>query len=257
MMKNFVISKFKDKFAILLSFILCACLLTASDANFAISAKASKESSVKNYIENCIDENVKVLFIGDSRTVDMFYADKSEIKGKVYNNITVYAKDGATFGYMKNTLKKVNVKNYDVIVSWMGANDHGNFDKYSSYYKKLNKKTHGHLVLCTIGYSDNSKLGDLGDCLYYNDGIMQNFNKGLNKWAKKNHVETINLYSYTKKHVTARSNNGVHYVPSPTVDLWNYTVKQIIKKVGEFGFTTEEEPDGTGVPKVPEEKVIQ
>ena len=77
-----------------------------------------------------MDDNVRVLFIGDSRTVDMFSAKKGEINGKVYNNITVYAKDGATYGYLKSTLKKVKLKNYDVVVSWMGANDHGNFEKY-------------------------------------------------------------------------------------------------------------------------------
>ncbi|WP_029323903.1 SGNH/GDSL hydrolase family protein [Butyrivibrio sp. AE3004] len=237
MMRNKVFRKVKEQVTIFLSIILCASFLAASSTDFAISSKAASQ---KKYVKACIDENVKVLFIGDSRTVDMFSAEKSEINGKVYNNITVYAQDGATCGYLKKTLKKVDLKKYDVVVSWMGANDHGNFDKYSSLYKKLNKKKDLNLVLCTIGFSDNGKLGDLGDCLYYNDGIMQRFNKGLNKWAKKNDVETINLYSYTKKHVRARDNNGVHYVPNPTVDLWNYTVKQIIKKVDELGINREE-----------------
>ncbi|WP_408071147.1 hypothetical protein [Butyrivibrio sp. JL13D10] len=238
-MKNIMISKFKEHFLILLSLLFVASGVIISNDSYAINANAKSKNS--EYIDNRIDEDIKVLFIGDSRTVDMFSADKNEIRGKVYNNITVYAKDGGTYSYMRSTLNRINVKNYDVVVSWMGANDHGNFEKYSSYYKKLKKKTKGHLVLCTIGYSDNNKLGDLGDCLYYNDGIMQRYNKGLTKWAKKNKVETINLYSFTKKHITARSNNGVHYVPSPTVDLWNYTVKQIIKKVDRFGLVDNDE----------------
>ena len=219
---------FKKQIATLLSLVLALSFFVASGSGILVKAKsiASKE-----YSAECVDNNVKVLFIGDSRTVDMFSATRSEISGEVYNNITVYAKDGATYGYMKDTLKKVNLKDYDVVVSWMGANEHGHFKKYASYYKKLNKKKGLELVLCTIGYSDNRKLGDLGDCLYYNDGIMQKYNKELNRWAKKNHVKTIDLYSYTKHHIKARDNNGVHYVPNPTVDLWNYTVKQIIKKV--------------------------
>ncbi len=242
MSKSSSISKIREKVSIFLSIIMLASSFVVLDADFALVSKAAHSDK---YCETCIDNSVRVLFIGDSRTVDMFSAKKSQIKGKVYNNITVYAKDGATYGYMKSTLKKVNLNNFDVVVSWMGANDHGDFSKYSSYYKKLNKKKDLHLVLCTIGYSDNSKLGDLGDCLYYNDGIMQRFNQGLNKWAKKNDVETINLYSYTKKHIAARDNNGVHYVPNPTVRLWNYTVNQIIKKVDEFGLVEESDKDST------------
>lgn len=240
-MNNILLSRLRKQYLSLLSFLMIAFIFVCTDANLAISANAQGHSKADDYIKECIDDNVKVLFIGDSRTVDMFSSKKGEIKGRTYNNITVYAKDGATFGYMKNVVKKADLSNYDVVVSWMGANDRGNFGKYSSYYKKLKKKMKGHLVLCTVGYSDNNKLGDLGDMLYYNDGIMKQFNKGLNKWARKYDVETINLYSYTKKHVTARSNNGVHYVPSPTVDLWNYTVKQIMKKVNEFGLTVDDD----------------
>ena len=237
MIGNIVVLRLKEKVALLLSIILFVSSFAVFNLNTVITANAADSESIT---EQTIDENLKVLFIGDSRTVDMFSAKKSEINGKVYDNITVYARDGATYGYFKSILKKVNLKNYDVVVSWMGANDHGHFEKYSSYYKKLNKKKNIHLILCTLGYSDNSKLGDIGDCLYYNDGIMQRFNQGLTKWAKKNKVETINLYSYTKKHIAARENNGVHYVPSPTVELWDYTVLQINRKVDKLELINEE-----------------
>ncbi|WP_026498590.1 SGNH/GDSL hydrolase family protein [Butyrivibrio sp. WCD2001] len=227
-MKEYRFFKFKRYIAAMLFLVMAFGFAASAGADFSITAKAA---SKKKHISASIDSNVKVLFIGDSRTVDMFSAKRHEIKGEVHNNITVYAKDGASFGYMKNTLKKVNLSDYDLVVSWMGANDRGNFKKYSSYYKKLNKKKGVNLVLCTIGYSDDRKLGDIGDILYYNNGIMQSYNKELTRWAKKNHVKTIDLYSYTKNHIRARDNNGVHYVPNPTVDLWNYTVKQISKKV--------------------------
>ena len=242
MIGNIVVLRLKEKVALFLSIILLVGSFAAFDFCTTITANAA---DTDDYTEQAINENLKVLFIGDSRTVDMFSAKKSEINGKVYNNITVYAKDGATYGYFKSVLKKVNLKEYDVVVSWMGANDHGHFEKYSSYYKKLNKKKNVHLILCTLGYSDNSKLGDLGDCLYYNDGIMQRFNQGLTKFAKKNKVETINLYSYTKRHIAARENNGVHYVPSPTVKLWNYTVHQIDRKVEKLDLVNEETKENT------------
>ncbi len=227
----------KKSVATILSLIFCVSILASPKAGFTADAKNEKCSC---YTDLCIDKDINVLFIGDSRTVDMFSATKHDIKGKKYNNITVYAQDGGNYDYMKKTLKKVNLKKYDVIVSWMGANDRGNFDKYESYYKKLSRKKDIKLVLCTIGYSDNNKLGDMGDILYYNDYIMQRYNKGLTKWAKKNEVETIDLYKYTKCNVEARANNGVHYVPSPTVKIWNYAVKKINKKVETFDFDEDE-----------------
>lgn len=219
--------KFKKYTIILVSVFMVLSFFVSPIGNCSIRAKAH----AKKYTDLCIDSNVKVLFIGDSRTVDMFSATRHEIQGEVYNNITVYARDGATMGFMKETLKKVNLDEYDIVVSWMGANEHGHFDKYPSYYKKLMEKKNVKLVLCTIGYSDDGKLGDLGDCLYYNNGIMLNYNRMLTKWAKKNHVKTIDLYSYTKHHIKARKNNGVHYDHRQKEDLWNYTVKQIAKKV--------------------------
>ncbi len=242
MMNDRVKVTLKKHVAIILSLIICVSLFAVPGTGFTSYAKKQKVKKQKCgcYTSMCIYENIDVLFIGDSRTVDMFSAEKSEIRGKVYNNITVYAKDGGTYAYMRDTLKKVNLNKYDVIVSWMGANDHGNFDKYESYYKKLNKKKDLNLVLCTIGYSDNSKLGDLGDCLYYNDGIMQRYNEGLTKWAKKNDVTTIDLYKFTKCNIDARDNNGVHYVPNPTTEIWNYAVKKINKKVQNFNIPSDD-----------------
>ena len=201
-----------------MAFILFGILFFSPDSSFMSKAET---------------DDLRILFIGDSRTVDMFSSKEHEIKGEEYDNITVYAKDGATYSYMTKTLKKVNVRNYDIVVTWMGTNDHGNFTKYGNYYKKLKKKN-VNLLLCTLGYSDNNRLGDEGDHLYYNDGIMQKFNKQLTKWAKKNEVKTINLYSYTKKKLKTRENNGVHYVPCPTTGLWKYTVRQIRKKADAF-----------------------
>lgn len=180
------------------------------------------------YTTSCITSGQRVLFIGDSRTVDLFSSKKHAIKGAVRNNITVYAKDGAGFDYMVDVIDDVGLENFDVVVTWMGANDRGNFSQYRKYYKKL-LKTGVRLILCTVGYSDNNKLADEGDELYYNNNIMCRFNTSLKKFAKKYGIETIDLYTYTKKHVAVQSNNGVHYIPKPTKKIWNYTVKKLIK----------------------------
>ena len=37
----------------------------------------------------------RILFTGDSRTVDMFSEEASEIRGEVYNGIPVYCRNGA------------------------------------------------------------------------------------------------------------------------------------------------------------------
>ena len=206
---------------------------SATDSSQTGSDSLSSDTSLSASENTTADEPLKILFIGDSRAVDMFSAKKHIIKGKVYNNITVYAKDAGNYDYMVKAIKQAGVKNYDVVVTWMGANDRGNFSQYKKYYKALKKKGI-RLILCTVGYSDNNRLGDEGDILYYNNEIMKKFNSSLTKWAKNNNVETIDLYKYTLKHVEAQRNNGVHYVPKPTKKIWKYLLKKLKAKLGDF-----------------------
>ena len=173
----------------------------------------------------------RVFFIGDSRTVDMFSGKKSKIENKSFGNMIVYAKDGATISYLKYVVKTEGISSDDTIITWMGANDRGNFKPYSKYYNKLIKKGL-RVILCTIGCSDNNKLHDEGDRLYYNDGIMKSFNKKLIKYANKNELDVIDLYKYTKKHIKVQPDNGVHYLPKPNKKLQNHILYKVENLIG-------------------------
>ncbi len=171
----------------------------------------------------------KIVFVGDSRSVDMFSGTIHEIKGKRKSGIYVYAKDAGNYDYLVWAVNKANMQAGDVLVTWMGCNDRGDFTKYKKYYNKLLKRGI-RLIVGTVGFSDDNKLGDEGDVLYYNDTIMRKFNSALTNWAKKKGVKIIALYEYTKKHIKAQSHNGVHYIPKPTQKIWKY----ILKKVGKI-----------------------
>ena len=175
----------------------------------------------------------KIVFVGDSRTVDMFSAVKTQLKGKKRDNMYVYAMDGGTYEYMVKVLRKVDLQKGDILVSWMGCNDRGDFSHYKDYYNKLRKRG-VNLIIGTIGYSDVNGMADEGDYLYYNNWVIQEFNRDLKKWAKKKGVKTIDLYTYTVRHVQVDQESGIHYDPKPTKKMWKYIVKKVNKIVAKF-----------------------
>ncbi len=185
-----------------------------------LTAKAAAQTTTG------IPADKRVVFIGDSRTVDMFSSVKSRINGSFHDNMYVYAKDGGTYTYMVNILNKIHLQKGDILVSWMGCNDHGNFNNYRKCYNKLRKQGIT-LIVCTLGYSDDSRLVDEGDHLYYNNLTIQGFNRDLVSWAKKKGVKTIDLYKYTVKYIAADEESGIHYNPKPTKRLWKYVVRKV------------------------------
>ncbi|SEK34470.1 Bacterial Ig-like domain (group 2) [Butyrivibrio sp. ob235] len=168
----------------------------------------------------------RILFIGDSRSVYMFNVKNNELCGDVRNGMFVYARSGAQHDYIDEVLNEVDPDSYDVVVSWMGANDRGNFGVYRKYYNEL-LKMKKKLILCTVGPVKDAYLDEIG-LICFTNNLMVHYNKGLKKWAKKNHVATIDLYNYiVKKNLRVDTRDGVHYLPRPTKSIWKFILKKL------------------------------
>ena len=164
----------------------------------------------------------RILFTGDSRTVDMFSEDASEIRGDVYNGIPVYCRNGAKFEYMVGAIDEYGIDNFDTLVSWMGCNDFGNFSQYGPYYDQLLAQGK-QIVVCTVGPTVDECLLDDMDWYYYPNSNQINYNNSLKAWANSKGVKVIDLYSYISNSttITVVPTDGIHYLPQPTTELWN------------------------------------
>ncbi len=170
----------------------------------------------------------RILFIGDSRTIDMFADSNDELTGyDGGDDIVVYARHGYGFDYMKDVISSYGTENFDLLVTWMGANDGGEFQRYGSYYDKLLSQG-VKLVVCTVGPTDDGGLVQ-ADHPNYENSRMQAFNTELVKWAGANDVEVIDLYNYIGDSATISIDpaDGIHYLPRPTTELWQYIVSRI------------------------------
>ena len=174
----------------------------------------------------------RILFCGDSRTVDMFSEPLSEIRNEIHDGIPVYCKDGCKYEYMVNAIDEYGLDNFDTLVSWMGCNNYGDFSQYGPYYDQLlsqGKK----LVLCTVGPTVDQYLDGDFDKEYYTNQRQINYNNSLKAWAKGKDVKVIDIYA----HIDDAMNNsggiiinptdGIHYYPQPNPDLWNYILSNL------------------------------
>ncbi|MBR5376680.1 MAG: SGNH/GDSL hydrolase family protein [Lachnospiraceae bacterium] len=188
-----------------------------------------KVQEITDFQETDLSEGPRrVLFIGDSRTIDMFADSDDEIAGKdCGNGITVFAKHGHGFDYMKKVIDDYGMDNFDILVTWMGANDHGDFGRYRTYYDEL-LRSGRKLMVCTVGPTDDEKLV-ADDHPDYENSRMTAFNAELVKWAQDNGVKVIDLYGYISSSgsITIDPADGIHYLPRPTAELWNYIVTGI------------------------------
>ncbi len=191
-----------------------------------INVKEKKTGKKLKIILSVADETTRTLFLGDSRGVDLFTGTPGTYEGYVRNGMVVYTADGAANSYLEKIYKYTDLNDYDTVVSWLGANNYGNFKVYKKTYNKLLKRGKN-LVLCTIGAVSPAYFPE-GDDYYFGVNVIGHFNKALRNYAKGNsRIRTIDLYKYTKKHVTIETRDGVHYLPKPTKVLWKYIVKKV------------------------------
>ncbi|WP_242840802.1 glycosyl hydrolase 53 family protein [Butyrivibrio proteoclasticus] len=167
----------------------------------------------------------RILFIGDSRTVDMFDGGATEIMGGVYNGITVYCRNAAATNFAYEAVNSAGLDNFDTVVFWMGANNYGDFSSYAPLYESI-LSSGKQLVVCTVGPSQDESL-EADDRPYYDNERMVAFNNSLVAWANNHGVKVIDLYTYCVNNITIDPNDGIHYQPQPTTALWNYIVSSL------------------------------
>ena len=170
----------------------------------------------------------RILFVGDSRTVDMFTDSETEIPGGNRDGITVFALDASNHMFLKEVLDLYKNRNYDMLISWMGANDRGDFSGYEDLYESV-LSSGKLLVLCTVGPTDEASLLEI-DKTNYTNRQMQQFNTDLSAWAAAHEVPVIDLWSYISdpaNGVSVDPADGVHYLPRPTAQIWQYILNQL------------------------------
>jgi hypothetical protein len=165
----------------------------------------------------------RILFVGDSRTIDMFADSDDELSAfEAGDDILVYARHGFGFHYLTEVVEMAGIDNFDTLVTWMGANDGGDFSSYRGYYESLLEKGVT-IVVCTIGPTYDDRLAEY-DRPYYDNVNMISFNESLVSWAKDRNVRIIDLYKYISDSDSIKIDeaDGIHYLPRPTTELWDY-----------------------------------
>ena len=165
----------------------------------------------------------RILFVGDSRSVDMFSASEERILGQSIDGMTVYCQDAANYNNMVTWIDGYGMDNFDTLVTWMGCNNFGDFSQYGPYYDGLIAKGKT-IVACTVGPTVDECLLYGQDYLYYPNANQINYNNSLVAWANQRGVKIIDLYSYisNSSSIYANPEDGIHYFPQPTTELWNY-----------------------------------
>lgn len=165
----------------------------------------------------------RILLVGDSRSVDMFTGDASEVYGAVYDGITVYCRDAEGFNFLREAVGTHGMDNFDTLLTLMGCNSYGDFSEYGPYYDSLiaQGKT---IVACTVGPTADQYLATEFDMTHYENTRQIQFNNSLVAWANKRGVKVIDLYSYINNSPTIiiSEADGIHFYPQPTTELWNF-----------------------------------
>ncbi|MBO4873500.1 MAG: hypothetical protein J5496_08845 [Lachnospiraceae bacterium] len=169
-------------------------------------------------------DNGRILFIGDSRTIDLFADSDDELVNFQANGIAVYARHGYGYSYMVDVVNSYGWDNFDTLVTWMGANDHGDFSNYGPFYEQV-LNAGKNLIVCTVGPTQTDSLED-EDRPYYSNDNMTGFNYGLVTWAADHGVRIIDTYNYIAGNIQIDP-DGVHYLPRPTTSIWNYILSSL------------------------------
>ncbi len=174
----------------------------------------------------------RIIFAGDSRTVDIFDASRTEIFDETHDGIRVFCQHGCRSDYMINAVNSVGYDNFDTLISWMGCNDLGDFSPYTAFYEEVlsNGKN---LILCTVGPTDDATLVGDFDRTYYTNAHQIAYNNALMAWASQhNTVKVIPLYDYINQeiengHLYIDPQDGIHYQPQPTGVIWEKILREI------------------------------
>lgn len=165
----------------------------------------------------------RIIFIGDSRTVDIFDSQGYEVYDKNVNGVRVFAENGKGYDYMMIMINRFD-GSYETVVTWLGCNDHGNIEKYKKAYQDLLDKGIN-LVICNVGPTVDENL-DEGDSVNYPNRNMVSFNEQIGAWAREHNVKVIDMYSYVNSHMTVDP-DGIHFSPKEDMSIWNYIMNSL------------------------------
>ncbi|SHN65761.1 Lysophospholipase L1 [Butyrivibrio hungatei DSM 14810] len=218
---------------ILLTLLLCSCGkntidTTSNGQNTAASTTSSEETTYYDYgYASLIQQKNygRILFVGDSRTVDMFIATVHDVSGINADGITVYAMDGGGYDYLVETIDAYGMDNFDTLITWLGANDAGNFTPYIGYYNGI-LENGKRLILCNVGPTDDEHLLDVCIPDYLNEKMLQ-YNQAQAEWAAEHDIKVIDLYTFVSENIGIEEVDGVHYEPKPTTTVWDEIMNNI------------------------------
>lgn len=192
--------------------------------------KTAKSSSVKKQSSDKkakAEDYGRILFVGDSRTVDIFSAEANEI-AEAHDGISVWGLNGGQYDDMVNYINNFGIDNFDTLVSWMGCNEFGNFGSYGAYYEQLMSQGKK-VVVCTVGPTKDECLLDDMDWYYYPNSNQIKYNNSLVDWANGKGVKVIDLYTFISNSttITVVPTDGIHYLPQPTSELWSEILRNL------------------------------
>lgn len=159
-----------------------------------------------------------IVFVGDSRTVDIFDGEGYEVFNLDINGVKVYAENGQGCDYLKDIMRHIDY-NCDTVITWLGCNDHYNIEQYKAFYDELLSKNIN-LVICNVGPTVNECLDEWDSTRYRNEDMVA-FNEQITAWANAHGVKVIDMYSYVNSNLQIDA-DGIHYSPKPTSAVWSY-----------------------------------
>lgn len=160
----------------------------------------------------------RIIFIGDSRTVDIFDAEGYEVYDRNEGGVRVFAENGKGYDYMMELLDRYD-ESYDTVITWLGCNDHYNIQLYKTAYEALLARGIN-LVICNVGPTINENLDEWDSTRYRNED-MEAFNREITAWAQEHGVRVIDMYSYVYANLQI-DDDGIHYGPKPTSSVWSF-----------------------------------
>ena len=169
-----------------------------------------------------------IVFVGDSRTIDMFYDSDDQIWGEEHDGIEIYAKHGGGFSWLEEVYAGGGIgDDTNTLVTWMGANDNGDTSQYESFYQAA-MDAGLRVIICTVGPTDDNYLEE-GDKTNYSNSKMTQYNDSIKDWANNNGVTVIDVYSFIESTSSIQIDqaDGIHYYPRPTTEIWDYILGRI------------------------------
>lgn len=213
----------KRRFKTIVAFVLLAVMVAG--LTLPLFRPRVQESAAPQQTQQTREQTGRILFVGDSRTIDMFADSDESLEGEEHDGVIVYARHGHSFYYLEWLTEEIDVNKDDTLITWMGANDRGYFPSYGALYDALLEEG-VRLVVCTVGPTGIDKAEESYNEPYENK-YMQQFNTALMSWAAANSVPVIDLYSYVNRNVEIDMSDGIHYLPRPDPELWEYILERL------------------------------